>query len=155
MGSREHMHKIYEGVALLSIWSSKGPKVTLRRWFSWLQAIRKFMGSWHSMLLALCFAGLQTGRFTKNDLPILNKFAKPDVAEGQGAPTSVGDEALCVFLLCGGVGVFGVLVYGAKVCRRMHRVGRPMSTQIRDLASCSATCFVGAVCGGMHAAPPH
>ena len=38
----------------------KGPRVALRRWFSWCQAASWFVSEWHTRLLALSWVGIAT-----------------------------------------------------------------------------------------------
>lgn len=97
MGTQSHMEMIYARMAEVPIWSAKGPKVTLRRWFSWVHSLQTLMGCWHALLLALCFAGLHTGSFGQDGLPMLKSVPAlaPDAAAGAAQS---GEQVVSVML---------------------------------------------------------
>lgn len=90
------MQCVFESIAASGIMERKSPKVTLRRWFSWVHAMKQFLPEWHSLLLTICYSGLKTGAFAKDDLPI---HTKVDI-EAAEQPAGNDDEA-------GGVGSEG------------------------------------------------
>lgn len=99
-GTVDHMKKVYDHMASLRVFTARGPKTTLRRWFSWVHSMKEFHSQWNAMLLALCFAGLRTGIFSKDDLPIFKNLSatpegsdiRDDVAEA--GVVSIADMSL-------------------------------------------------------------
>eukprot|EP00974_Lingulodinium_polyedra_P044732 4290135-Lingulodinium_polyedra.AAC.1 len=48
-----------------SAFQAKGKKVSLTRWFGWVEAAESQDALWHTKLLVLAFLGLQMGWLTK------------------------------------------------------------------------------------------
>ena len=94
-GSPEHRQMVFDMLFAGEAYQAKGEKVTMRRWFSWIQAADQFLPKWHSVLLNLICLG-QTLRVYKyrKDVPLWNNGTrrKPKAQEGEGDSGSDGDQ---------------------------------------------------------------
>ena len=61
VGASKHQAKIQEAVANSEAFSKKGPRVVLKRWFSWVYAGNFHDEVWHSRLLVIISLGIQLG----------------------------------------------------------------------------------------------
>ena len=73
--------------------TTKGPRVALRRWFSWLESAKWHHEVWHTRLLCILHAGLRLGSYKRlEDTPLWGAWAdsrfKALVAEGSVASGS-------------------------------------------------------------------
>ena len=57
IGTIEHRAMIWERVCSGDAFTTKGERVSLRRWFSWLSAADEYLKHWHSRLLLLTSIG--------------------------------------------------------------------------------------------------
>ena len=62
-GTAGHKEQMLEAMGSSEAWSRKGPRVTLRRWFSWFAAFSFHDRVWHERLLAILAIGLQLGTY--------------------------------------------------------------------------------------------
>jgi len=97
-GDPQHALEMLLGIAKAKCWKTKGPKVTLRRWFSWLPAFSHYDTLWHSLLLLLSVMGIRKGAYKKaKDLPFLappsqrrRRVDSEAVPQGAPGPSSSG-----------------------------------------------------------------
>lgn len=84
MGTIDHMRRVFEGIAVSGVMQRKPPQVVLRRWFSWVTGMKAFLPFWNTMLLVICYQGLKSGAFAKDDLPFNVPRATPVEQERPG-----------------------------------------------------------------------
>ena len=60
-GTTHHKLQVLEDLLTSKGFESKGPRVALRRWFSWFQASSWHDACWHSRALCLLYLGIQAG----------------------------------------------------------------------------------------------
>lgn len=71
VGTPEHKEALLEELLASSLFQRKGPRVALRRWFSWNLAATSHDRTWHLRLLTIMGLGIEVGEYTsKADLPI-------------------------------------------------------------------------------------
>eukprot|EP00974_Lingulodinium_polyedra_P038738 3711106-Lingulodinium_polyedra.AAC.1 len=71
IGTEEHMRQVLEEVLGGEAFSLKGPRVTLKRWFSWVGACDFHDRSWHSRLLVILSIHMALGTATNySELPL-------------------------------------------------------------------------------------
>lgn len=96
MGSTEHIRGVWDMMEGSGLLCSKGRKVTMRRWFSWVEGMVAFLPKWHSMLLSLTHMGINSGLYCQHDLPFMawprGELAQFDEAAGEGADDAGSDE---------------------------------------------------------------
>jgi hypothetical protein len=74
------------------LFSNKGERVSLTRWFGWMDAAESSLPKWHSMLVVLLYIGIQLGTFkSAKQLPMFNK--KQDPFSTSGVFGDIGLEA--------------------------------------------------------------
>ena len=62
-GTADHQEEMLRRMADSEAWSKRGPRVTLRRWFSWFAAFSFHDRVWHERLLVILAIGLQLGTY--------------------------------------------------------------------------------------------
>ena len=93
-GDPQHALEILLGVARAKCWKTKGPKVTLRRWFSWLPAFFHYDTLWHTLLLLLSVMGIRKGAYTRaKDLPFLSPPSRSRRVDPEAVPQGAPDAA--------------------------------------------------------------
>lgn len=72
-GSREHRLRVWEAASRCKIFFTKGSRVKLGRWSSWLNANRWYRGQKYPMLMILVYIGILRGWWASADeVPALN-----------------------------------------------------------------------------------
>lgn len=56
-----HREAVFQEISQGSPWRLKGRKVSLTRWFAWIDAASGYDGNWHSKLLHIVYVGMKTG----------------------------------------------------------------------------------------------
>lgn len=96
MGCAEHIRGVWDMMESSGLLCAKGRKVTMRRWFSWVEGMIQFLPKWHSMLLALTHLGIKSGLYCQYNLPFMawlrGELAQFDEAAGEGADDIGGGE---------------------------------------------------------------
>ena len=99
-GDPHHKAQIWSTIFANNAFKVRGPKVSLRRWFGWIEASDTFLPVWHSVLLSLFCMGQVLGVYRHwSEFPLWNDKwgwvkANPDdeVLSGDDAESEGSDE---------------------------------------------------------------
>ena len=100
LATPEHCRLVFEKLFTGEAFTVKGVRVSLRRWFGWMEAAHQYLPLWHSRLFAIISIGQSLGIYKHfSQVPLWSSSTRPplqasDVPDDDDDPAGDDDEAV-------------------------------------------------------------